>query len=161
MSDRDILFHFVCVSAILCILLPPLNVWNVGQYCNVYIVVMKCYYNCHVNHESFFCIYCPSKLEAEMPRYRLYTHEKNGMRRFINVGKWNFRQLGIPQETLLMTKLFARPAINIYNVLALEKSLVNHLTREVSITIFCLQQSKFISAIQKTKKDSCCKRAIS
>ena len=31
-----------------------------------------------------------------MPRYRLYTHEKNEMRQFTNVGKWYFRQLGIP-----------------------------------------------------------------
>ena len=44
---------------------------------------------------SCFFVCCPSILEAKMPRYRLYTHEKNGMRHFTNVGKWYFRQLGI------------------------------------------------------------------
>ena len=66
---------------------------------------------------TFFFVCCLSELEAEMPRYQLYTHEKNGMSQFTN--------------------------------------------HYVSIAIYCLQQSKFISAIHKTKKDSCCKRAIS
>ena len=45
---------------------------------------------------SFSCVCCPSKLKAEMPRYRLYAHEKNGMRQFTNVGKWYFCHLGTP-----------------------------------------------------------------
>ena len=68
---------------------------------------------------SLFCLCVLLNWKLKCHAIDFYTHDKNGMRQFTNVGKWYFCQLGIsPQENLLMTKLFARPAINVYNALA-------------------------------------------
>ena len=91
-----------------------------GKYCNVDIVVIKSYYNCHVNP------WMPFSLFVVFQNWKPRCHAINStpMKRM----EW-----------------------------------VSSLTtwQEVSIAIYCLQQSKFVSAIHKTKKDSCCKRAIS